>query len=94
MNKRYLKKIYEEKYEFCKKLKQEGLTLNDKNIELAEHWVKTDYPFAEIVKIATGRELKTDEELDALYSTALYLRWFGIEVMGKRSKFVIAEVWE
>lgn len=94
MNKRYIKKIYEEKYEFCKKQKQENLSLNDKNIELAKLWVKTGYPYAEIVKLATGRELKTDVELDALYLTALYLRWFMIEVLGKRSKFVIAEVWE
>ena len=94
MNKRYLKKIYEENYEFCKRLKEETLSLNDKNIELAEHWVKTEYPYAEIVKIATGRKLNTDVELDALYLTALYLRWFEIEIKGKRSKFVIAEVWD
>lgn len=94
MDKRDIKKEYEKHYESCERLRRANLLPYDKNIELAAHWVKTGYPFAEIVKLATGRQLNTDVELDALYLTALGLRWFGIEIKGKTSKFVIAEVKE
>lgn len=94
MNKRYIKEEYEKHYESCEKLRRINLLPYDKNIELAAHWVKTEYPFAEIVKLATGRQLNTDIELESLYLTALCLGWFEIEVKGKTSKFVIAEVKE
>ena len=94
MNKWDIRDTYERYYEHHDRLKYFYLKPYYKYTELAAHWVKTGHPFAEIVKLATGRQLNTDDELETLFVTALSLRWFEIEGEGKTSKFVIPEVKE